>query len=320
MKLGPYLGGILAPLLLGTITACAGSLTISNKTGQDIFNILVTSPKKEFFLRLDLLPNGTDSVEIPGITADLRVDTGLELWTFKTIPLSEARNFSFYPGNPPYLELTETSGKTTRMVATVRKMVPGKGSSPVCTLESFHPAMTMKEVCSILPDEAPRDDNGAVLTGLGFAGITWAARLIPARDDEINDNSLLEHLELRRPLDATDTEKLFAYLFREGYIPWQAEFPGRESEFGNTPPTRSEEEILNQSRQFMAAQKNATHADHASGKKCAEAIILLAPKNMIPQLAAADEPESDVQIFTVTLRPCTGVLLVDVAAYRKSPD
>ncbi len=49
-----------------------------------------------------------------------------------------------------------------------------------------------------------------------------------------------------------------------------------------------------------------------------EANIMLAPMAELPALADADGPRADVQLFTLTLRPDSGTLLVDVAAYKGS--
>ena len=47
-----------------------------------------------------------------------------------------------------------------------------------------------------------------------------------------------------------------------------------------------------------------------------EASFMLAPAAELPALTEADAPRADVQIFTITLRPDAGTLLVDLAAYR----
>ena len=47
-----------------------------------------------------------------------------------------------------------------------------------------------------------------------------------------------------------------------------------------------------------------------------EATIMLAPAAMLPNLADADTPRQDVQLFTLTLRPASKNLIVDVAAYQ----
>ena len=51
-----------------------------------------------------------------------------------------------------------------------------------------------------------------------------------------------------------------------------------------------------------------------------EATIMLAPTEMLPRLADADAPSSDVQLFTITLRPASKNIVVDVAAYQESED
>lgn len=304
--------------LFSSCHCLADSLAIANHTSQDIINIHIKNQQKDFFLRLDLLPGATDSVENPDVIANLRVDTGLQLWRFNGIDLKTARALSFYPGDPIFLDLASVTGKITRITGTVESLVPGKGSPPVCALDQFHPAMTMKEVCAIFPGQMPRDDNGAILTGLGFAGMTWAGRLIPSHDEIATENSLLEHLELRRPLNFIDAENVLKYLFTQGYLPWQAEFPGKEVELGKENAANAENEVLAQARRFISQWQDLQHGEHASGKKCAEATILLAPAAMLPELESADEPENDVQLFTVSLRPCTDILLVDVASYRKT--
>ena len=45
---------------------------------------------------------------------------------------------------------------------------------------------------------------------------------------------------------------------------------------------------------------------------------MLAPTEMLPKLADADAPSSDVQLFTITLRPASKNIVVDVAAYQES--
>ena len=42
----------------------------------------------------------------------------------------------------------------------------------------------------------------------------------------------------------------------------------------------------------------------------------LAADTMLPNLADADTPRQDVQLFTLTLRPASKNLVVDVAAYQ----
>lgn len=304
----------LACLLLAA-TAQANVLTINNQTNQDIINILVKNPAREFYLRLDLLPYASDKVENPDCKASLRVDTGLEFWFFDNIDLARARQLTFCAEHPVCLQVQDASGIISHVTGKLEELIPNPGSKPVCELDSFHPDMAMTDVCQILPEELARDDNGALITGLGFASLPWAARFVPSGKLSSGGTPLLEHLELRRRLDPRDAKQVLEELFKQGYSLWQAEFPGREIDADGREIS---EAALNKAiDRFCANEKPLTHKNHAAGEKCAEASLLLAPKNMLPELENSDEPASDVQIFTLVLRPCTNVLLLDVAAYRK---
>lgn len=311
---------LLAQAVLALLTpafAFCNPLAIVNKTDQDIMNILVESPGHEAFLRLDLLPGATDQVDNPGFTASLRVDTGLQFWSFANIDLAKTVKLVFCNEHPVCLVCETGTGPATHIAGTLRPLVPQPGDKPVCNLDRFHPSMPMKEVCAILPHEMPHDDNGALLTGMGFAGMTWAARLVPAQTGPVSENSLLEHLELRRPLEISDLVKLTDALFRQGYVPWQAEFPGLDMEFEDKADAERQKLVLLQTMErFMDSRKTNGHKNHSIGEKCEEASIIMAPGNMLQCLESADEPTSDVQIFTIVLRPCTQTLLLDVAAYR----
>lgn len=311
-----------ALLLLGAylslaVPAHAGALSIANHTDQEIINICIKNPAGEIFLRLDLLPLASDAVENPDCSGDLRADTGLELWDFGNIDLAAARQLDFCAGHPVCLIVESARGERRHIKGTITNLVQNGESAPLCELGSFRPAMPMQEVCSILPASSPRDDNGAVLASLGFAGMNWAARLIPENSGAAADKTLLKHLELRRKLNLDDLEKLLGGLFDEGYVAWQAEFPGRQYDFNGSRAAEDKPLLISQAQEFIRRQRGQSHKNHAGGERCAEASILLAPLAMLPALANSDEPESDVQIFTLTLRPCTDTLLVDVAAYRK---
>lgn len=311
-----------AILLVCAILACAlplqaGPLAIANHTVQEIINIRIDNPAGEIFLRLDLLPLASTTVENPDCRGDLRADTGLALWSFANIDLASATRLDFCSSHPVCLIVESAQGAIRHIDGSVTNLVPREDSGPSCELAAFHPAMSMQEVCSILPDSSPRDDNGAVLTSLGFAGMNWAARLIPDSAGALTAKTLLEHLELRRKLDFADLEKLLGKLFRDGYTAWQAEFPGNYYDFNGANAAADESLLLRRSQEFIQQQSGQAHKNHASGERCAEASILLAPRAMLPALASSDEPVSDVQLFTLTLRPCTQTLLVDVAAYGK---
>lgn len=308
---------VLAALLLASTALAGAPLDIANKTNQEIINILAKAKASEFYFRLDLAPGASDEVENPGVKATLRADTGLEFWTFADVDLAGAKRLVFCPEHAICLVVEEKSGKSLHIDGKAQQLVPGAGAKPVCNLDRFHPAMPMKEVCDILPGQMPRDDNGALITGMGFGGLLWAARLVPAQNGPVTQNTLLEHLELRRPLTKADARAVTDALYAEGYVPWQAEFPGLDMEFADeaTPAERKKLLLANVER-FLEAQAARGHRDHARQEKCEEASIIMAPAKMLPALENADEPTRDVQIFTIFLRPCARTLLLDVAAYR----
>lgn len=307
----------LAGLMLGLTTqAFATPLTLVNQTESGILNILAQTPKKEFFFRVDLMPGSREDVENPGGKATLRADTGLQFWTFPQIDLAASKKLTFCKEHSICL-VVEGKTETKHIAGTSQQLVPTKDDNPVCNLDNFHPTMTMGQVCAILPGEMPHDDNGALLTGIGFGGLTWAARLIPVQSGAITDKTQLEHLELRRPIDKNDLARLLGVLTERGYAPWQAEFPGIDMEFDpNADPNRKKEVLLANLAGFLAAHVDKGHKNHALKEKCDEASIIFAPSKLLPALENADAPPQDLEIYTLILRPCTNTLLLDVAAYR----
>lgn len=305
------------PVLAVASAAQSAPLRIANETGQTILNILAQPAKKPgFFMRLDLLPGAGDEVDNPNCKASLRADTGLQFWTFPVIDLGKAKKLAFCADHSICLVYEAKDGKTMHIAGKATELTPQKHDRPVCQLDSFHPSMPMKDVCAILPGEMARDDNGALLTGIGFAGMTWAARLVPAQNGPITESSLLDHLELRRPLSAPDLIKLTDALCKKGYAPWQAEFPRLNLEFDpNADKEKQKQLLLNAMQRFLANQSGISHK-HANGEKCEEASVIMAPAKMLPALEKAEEPKADVQIYTIYLRPCAKTLLLDVAAYR----
>jgi len=304
-------------VLLAPLPCFCATLGIANRTNEEIIDIFAQFPGREIFMRLDLLPGASDEVENPDNVATLRVDTGLQFWTFRDVNLANARRLIFCNEHSVCIISENGNGETVHISGKADWLVPQKGDGHVCNLERFHPAMPMKEVCAILPHEMPRDDNGAFLTGMVFGGMAWAARLVPAQNGPILANSPLEHLELRRPLAAPDLAKLTDALYRQGYAPWQAEFPDFEIDFGGKDDKERQKRILIQAmNRFLANHAATGHKNHTIGEKCLEASIIMVPGNMLEALENSDEPTSDVQIFTINLRPCTRTLLLDVAAYR----
>lgn len=302
--------GVAAPV-------CAGPLTIVNDTPWDIMNILATSSAggQRFYWRLDMPPRGNDVVDNPEARLSLRVDTGLALCSFPDVPLAHGRRIIFT--TKPQVTIEYDAGNTDSVPGACEPLLPQPGSQPVCNLDKFRPDMPMKDVCAILPEQMPRDDNGSLLTGLGFANMNWAARLVPAANAPVSENSLLDHLELRRPLEPETLSTLVNALFQKGYVPWQAEFPGIDMEFRTRDASeRDVDVLLSAMNGFINAHSIRGHAEHALKEKCDEAHIIMAPAAMLPDLETADEPPADVQIYTIVLRPCTHMLLLDLAAYH----
>lgn len=308
-------------LIVQTVFA-AGILEIRNQTNQEILNILVEADKgKKFFLRLDLVPGAADKVENPGCDASLRVDTGMQFWRFKNMKLENYKRLVFCGEHEACIVAEGKDGDVKHEAAEIENLVPGKGSKPVCELSLFKPGMPMKDVCAVLEANLPEDDNGARITGLGFAGMLWASRLVPEQNGPINENSALEHLELRKPLAEKDVMAILDALYKQGYTPWQAEFPGADMDFVNSPATGDKdarEKVEAEIRKFLKSWQNRERApqiNNANDEE-AEASIMLAPASNIQALANADSPAEDVQLFTLTLKPLSATILLDVAAYR----
>ncbi len=294
------------------LAASPKNLTIVNKTEEDLLNISLLRKGATQFVRLDMPPGGSNEIENPGGTAVLRLDTGLALWTFNAVPVGQAASLAFGP-RPDQMTLTMAKGSRHQLSARMQSLLPDENSGPVCTLDQFRPGMSMKDVCALLEKSPPYDDNDAILTSLGFAGMVWAARLLPGQVESgaagvtrPGNADRLEHLELRRKLDTTTLNKLLETLYAQGYAPWQAELPGLDMDFVELPKTDTaqHQQMLKQVLDYFLATGQG------------EATIMLAPAAMLPNLADADTPRQDVQLFTLTLRPASKNLVVDVAAYQ----
>lgn len=293
----------------------AGTLQIENRSRQDILNIFVQPSQKggkSFFMRLDMSPGAKDSVENPECRGNLRVDTGLEFWSYEGIDLASAKKLIFGGKTPAGLTVVMADGGSRELAGGVSRLVPLPGDKPVCGLDRFRPKMPMKDVCSILAPNIPTDDNGALITGLGFAGLVWAARLAPEQKGQVSGESRLEHLELRRPLNQDEVFKILQTLYRQGYVPWQAEFPGKDLDFAKDRP--ESREIVRQAIEAFLARPQKNPAPNPRDEE-PEASILLAPQAILPALEDADSPREDVQLFTLILKPATATLYIDVAAY-----
>ena len=257
-----------------------------------------------------MAPGARDDIENPGVTADLRVDTGLAFWFFKAVPLAQARRLTFCGDHTACLILEQKNNISRHINGNAQSLLPGELSRPVCTLDQFRPGMTMNDVCSLLEPDPPRDDNDAVLTSLGFAGMVWAARLAPSQSSggsgSLSGRDRLGHLELRQHLTDANLAALLRTLYSQGYAPWQAELPGLDMNFTEMTDmdTAKQKDILQRALEYFLQ----------SGR--GEATLMLAPAAMLPALADADAPQRDVQLFTLTLRQSSRTLVVDVAAYQ----
>ena len=295
--------------LLAVLPAHAAvPLGIVNATTGDLLNLRLDNGREVSFIRLDMPPGGQDEMENPAGTCDIRADLGLGLANFRAVPLKGLQRLVFCGEHPACLRLDRPGQPAAHMKGRYTSLLPQEGGKPVCNFEQFRPGMAMAEVCALLPADSPRDDNDAILTSLGFAQQLWAARLTPAQpqDSASSGPARLGHLELRQPLSPSHLHALLQTLYTQGYAPWQAELPGIDmnfTEMGDLGVERHKSLLEQAIRHFMEVGKG-------------EATVMLAPMAMLPILADADGPQHDVQLITLTLRPPSRILVVDVAAYQ----
>lgn len=310
---------LLTPLPLN---ADSDTIEIRNLGDSEILNIRVDPGKsaKPFFLRLDLLPGAADKFVNPALAGTLRVDTGLEILDFPKVDFRSLNRISFCQAHDDCLITEAKNGDLRHIEGKAESLLPKPGSHPVCQLDQFRPRMAMSEVCGMLDPATPRDDNGAWLTGLGFANLLWAARLVPSENEKMPSGASLEHLELRRPLQENECNQILSELFSKGYAPWQAEFPGMDIDFAELPghDAQARQKLLRENMdRFLSAHKSSARAPQINNvaDEEGEARILLAPGSSMPQLANADDPTGDVQLITMILKPLSHTLLLDVSAY-----
>lgn len=281
------------------------TLSIRNLTAQELLSVRFSTGRQESFARLDLPPSGEDALENPGGTQDIRLDMGFALWTFTGIALNDLTGIAACAEHKDgCLILLHQDGRTEHRQGSVWNLLPAPGSRPVCALTRFRPGMKMQDACAILEKDAPHDENGAVLTSLGFADLIWAARLTPGAGNPATAS--LEHLELRQVLTREHLQALLQTLYKQGYCLWQAEFPGMDVDFTEMAAIDDAQRrrILEQGIELIFATGDG------------DASIMLAPRSQVVALREADAPGEDVQLFTVGLHPASQTLLVDIAAYR----
>lgn len=307
-----YAGSVVAKPSIprsGAADAERATLAVANMTEGDLLGVRFLQNGQEHFARLDLAPGMEDVLENPGGSADLRLDMGFELWFFDKVPLGDVERLAACDEKDgPCLVLTGHDSALRHFKGRVQSLLPVPGARPVCELTRFHPGMRMEDACALVEPQPQRDDNDAVLTSLGFAGLVWAARLSPGRAEGAEADSghaLLDHVELRQRLTPETLTALRKTLADQGYRPWQAEFPGMDLNFmemSEIPQDRQTEILENAVSLLMASEKG-------------EGSLMLAPAAMLPALANADGPQGDVQLFTITLNRASRTLIVDMAAY-----
>lgn len=288
-------------------------LTVENRTGSELIGIRVERKEGREIIGLALGPGGDDTLENPGGTAGLRLDLGLALWFFDDVPLGTARRMTVAEadGGPALtLATADRGGERRTLKGRAQSLLPEAGARPVCELTRFRPGMRMDEVCAVVEADPRRDDSEAVLTTLGYAGVTWAARLTAAPAmggaDGTPGGRVLAGVELRQILTRERLDAVRGLLAKQGFAPWQAEFPGVDLNFAGMDalPRDRREALLQQILDlFMEA---------GSG----DAGITLAPADMLPSLANADDPPEGVRVFNLTLNRSTGILVVNMAAYN----
>lgn len=292
-------------------SAAAEPLRFINDSDCELLNVFVEPRDNEgddFFIRLDLSPGAAEETDNPACAANLRVDTGLEFWSYPDVPLNELSALEFTSSQPPRLIMRKKDGAELAVTGTAKSLVPQAGEKPVCELARFRPKMPMKEVCAILESNLPTDDNNSLLTGLGFAGKVWAARLSPERGGPLTPDSLLDYLELRGPLSEKNVFDILKALYAGDYVPWEAEFPDANMDFEKGREGENKEALAAQIKKFLGKSEPAS----------AEATIMLAPKAILPMLETADAPTRDAQLFTLILKPGSRSLIVDITAYAAS--
>ena len=294
-----------APRVQEEAQAVQNTLLLSNKSHHDLVAIRLSDGTTTSFARMDLGPGSEDELENPGGTQDVRLDMGFALWNFRAVRLDRLAGFAACGTHEPAcLILVHRNGREEHRRGEVWNLLPEPGSRPVCALTRFHAGMKMRDACDIIEKDAPRDENGAVLTSLGFADLIWAARLTPGTGDPAT--ALLEHLELRQVLQREHLRALLRTLSAQGYGLWQAEFPGMTFDF-------TEMAAIDEDKRHAILEQGV---DLLFAAGTGEATIMAAPKTQIPLLREADAPEQDVQLFTISLQPASRTLLVDIAAYR----
>ena len=282
------------------------AVLISNRSRSDLVGVRFVQPQGVSLSKLDLAPGMEEELENPGGEAELRLDLGLELCTYRKVALDGLKTLTLCPDHRGCIVLKGEAGAPAHLAGECASLLPQPGETPVCALDKFRPGMTMRDACGLI-SAAYRADDSAYVTSLGYAGLVWSARLYAGGSQAGGDatSERLEDIELRQTLTPEHLAAVRAELARQDFVPWQATLPGMEIDFadmGYAGPGDRE-----------ALLKACLDLFLKSGK--GEASVMFAPRALLPELATADAPREDVYLFTLMLRRDSGTLLLDMAAY-----
>ena len=282
------------------------SMLVSNRSRSDLVGVRFVQPQGVSLSKLDLAPGMDEELENPGGEAELRLDLGLELCTFKKVALDGLKTLTLCPEHRGCIVLESGEAAPRHLAGECRSLLPQPGETPVCALDKFRPGMTMRDACGLI-SAAYRADDSAYVTSLGYAGLVWSARLYAGGSQAGGDvaSERLEDIELRQTLTPEHLAAVRTALARQDFVPWQASLPGMEIDFADMGFASPEDR--------EALLKAGLDLFLKSGK--GEASVMFAPRALLPQLATADAPREDVYLFTLMLRRDSGTLLLDMAAY-----
>ena len=282
------------------------SVLVSNRSHSDLVGVRFVQPGGVSLSRLDLAPGMEEDLENPGGEAELRLDLGLELCSWKKVALDGLKALTLCPDHRGCIILEGEAGAPAHLAGECRSLLPGPGATPVCALDKFRPGMTMRDACGLI-SEAYRADDSAYLASLGYAGLVWSARLYAGGSQSSGDitKEQLEDIELRQTLTPEHLAAVRQTLARQDYVPWQATFPGMELDFADMKGASPEDR--------EALLKASLDLFLKSGR--GEASVMFAPRGLLPELATADAPRSDIHLFTLMLRRDSGTMILDMAAY-----
>ena len=279
------------------------TILVSNRSHNDLVGIRVIQDGTISLSRLDLAPGNDEDLENPGGIAELRLDLGLSICSWKEVDLNAARVIMACPAHEGCIVVTDANDQSVHLSGDCKSLLPAPGDPPVCTLDSFRAGMTMRDACGLINTAYTADDS-AYLTSLGFAGLVWSARLYAGMSEDVA-SARLEDIELRQVLDENSLHAVQTALDSQGYVPWQATLPGIEmnfTEMGDMDAVGQRELLTLAISSFLRGGRG-------------EASILFAPAGMLGELTTGDAPSLDVQLFTVILRRDSDTLILDMASY-----